>query len=149
MQRQMKNLLHTFSLALGITSTAFGQGGTFTTVDFQGASSTIAWSNNKSGDIVGTYTIGGVTHGFKLTGGRFTTIDYPGAASTDLRGIDNRGDISGLYRNADGVFHGFLFSTVNGGGGQFIALDFPNATSTQGWGLIRPAMWSETIPPPG
>ncbi len=135
MQRQMKNLLLTFGLALGITSAIFGQGGIFTTVDFPGATSTIAWSNNKSGDIVGTYSIAGASHGFKLTGGRFTTIDYPGAANTDFRGINNRGDISGIYRNADGVFHGFLLTTVNGGGGQFTALDFPNATSTQGWGV--------------
>ena len=85
-----------------------------------------------------------MSHGFKLTGGRFTTIDYPGAANTDLRGINNRGDISGNYRNADGVFHGFLFS-----GDLFTAIDFPNATSTQGWGSVRPALWPETIPPPG
>ena len=130
MQRQMKNLLHMFSLALGITSAAFGQGGTFTPIDFAGSTSTLAWSNNKSGDIVGTYTIAGLTHGFKLSGGRFTTIDYPGAANTDVRGINNRGDVSGIYRNADGVFHGFLLS-----GDKFTALDFPNATSTQGWGV--------------
>ena len=55
MQRQMKNLLYPFSLALGITSTAFGQGGTFTTADFQGASTTLAWSINKGGDIAGSY----------------------------------------------------------------------------------------------
>ena len=42
MQRQMKNLLLTFSLALGMTSVAFGQGGTFTTVDFPASTSTLA-----------------------------------------------------------------------------------------------------------
>ncbi len=109
---------------------AFGQGGTYTTIDFPGASTTIAWSINKSGDTVGTYTIGTVTHGFKLTAGRFTTIDYPGATNTDFRGINNRGDISGIYRNADGVSHGFLFSAD-----KFTAIDLPNATSTQPWGL--------------
>ncbi len=129
MQRQMKNLLHMFSFALGIASTAFGQGPTYTTVDFPGASSTLAWSINKSGDIVGSYTIASVTHAFKLSGGRFTTIDYPGATSTDARGINNRGDISGIY-NAGGMSHGFLLT-----GDKFTAIDYPNATSTQGWGV--------------
>ena len=126
----MKNVLITFSLALRITSIVFGQSGTYTVIDFPGASSTIAWSINKSGDTVGTYTLGAVTHGFKQTNGRFTTIDYPGATNTDFRGINNRGDISGIYRNADGVFHGFLLSAD-----KFTAIDVPNATSTQAWGL--------------
>lgn len=130
MRRPWKRYLLALSLALGITSTAFGQGGTFTTLDFPGSSSTLAWSINKSGDIVGLYTIAGVSHGFKLTGGRFTTIDYPGAVNTEPYGINNSGDIAGRYRNADGVFHGFLLS-----GDRFTAIDFPNATSTQGWGI--------------
>jgi uncharacterized protein (TIGR03437 family) len=130
MKRKMKNLLHMFSLALGITSAAFGQGGTYTTIDFPGATSTLAWSINKGGDIAGSYTLAGVTHAFRLTGGRFTTIDYPAATSTDARGINDRGDMSGIARDAAGVFHGFLLSAD-----KFTALDFPNASSTQAWGL--------------
>ncbi len=130
MKRQTKNLLHMFSLALGITSAAFGQGGTYTTIDFPGATTTLAWSINKGGDIAGSYTLAGVTHAFRLSGGRFTTIDYPAAASTDARGINNRGDISGIARDAAGVFHGFLLSAD-----KFTVLDFPNASSTQAWGL--------------
>src|ERR1700736_868778 len=107
MQRQMKNLLLTLSLALSITSAAFGQGGTYTTIDYPGATLTLAWSINKTGDIAGSYTLAGVTHAFRLTGGQFTTIDYPGATSTDARGINDRGDISGITRDAAGVFHGF------------------------------------------
>ena len=131
----MRQLLNShsraLSLMLGAASAAFGQGGgTFTPIDFPGSTSTIAWSNIKGGDIVGTYVIASLSHGFKLTGGRLSTIDYPGAANTDIRGINNNGDISGIYRNADGVFHGFLFS-----GDRFTSIDFPNATSTQGWGL--------------
>lgn len=107
-----------------------GQGGSYASIDFPGSTQTLAWAINKAGDIVGSYTIAGVTHAFKMTGGQFTTIDYPGATLTDARGINNRGDVSGLYRSADGIFHGFRLS-----GGQFTAIDFPGATSTQGWGV--------------
>src|SRR5713226_10195414 len=124
MRTRLKNLLLAFSVALGVASTAMGQGGGYTAIDFPGASATLAWGINKGGDIVGTYTLAGFDHAFKLTGGRFITIDYPGATNTDARGINNRGAISGLYRNADGVFHGFLLS-----GDRFTAIDFPNATS--------------------
>ena len=72
MRRQMNHhLLLALSVALGFTSTAMGQGGGYTTIEFPGASSTLAWGINKGGDIVGAYTIAGVTHGFKLTGGQF------------------------------------------------------------------------------
>ena len=130
MRRQSKLCLLALSLVLGITPAAFGQGGTFSPIDFPGSTSTLAWSINKGGDIAGTYTIAGLNHGFKLTGGKLITIDYPGATNTDVRGINNRGDISGIYRNADGVFHGFVSS-----GDRFTSIDFPNATLTQGWGL--------------
>lgn len=129
-KRLKKNLLLAFAAALGLVSTAMGQGGVYTAIDFPGASQTLAWGINKARDIVGSYTIAGVTHAFKLTGDRFTTIDYPGATTTDARGTNNRGDISGLYQGADGVFHGFLLS-----GDLFTSLDFPSATLTQGWGV--------------
>lgn len=45
-------------------------------------------------------------------------------------GINHRGDVTGLYRNADGITHGFMRI-----GGQHTAIDFPNASSTQGWGI--------------
>jgi hypothetical protein len=130
MQTRLKNLLLAFSVALGAASTAMGQGGGYTAIDFPGSSQTLAWGINKGEDIAGSYTIAGVTHGFKLTGGQFITIDYPGAKSTDARGINNRGDISGIYQSADDVFHGFLLS-----GDRFTAIDFPNATSTNAWGV--------------
>src|SRR5216683_1574505 len=103
MRTRLKNLLLAFSLALGVASTAMGQGGGYTAIDYPGASQTLAWGINKGGDIVGFYTLADVTHGFKLTRGRFITIDYPGAPYTDARGINDRGDITGQYRTADGV----------------------------------------------
>jgi hypothetical protein len=38
--------------------------GSFTSIDFPGATSTAASGINPRGDIVGTYTAGGITHGF-------------------------------------------------------------------------------------
>ena len=128
--RQLNSCLLAGSLMLAMTSTIMGQGGSYSAIDFPGSASTLAWSINNSGDIVGLYVIAGVTHGFKLSAGQFSTFDYPGATLTDARGINNRGDISGLYRNADGVFHGFRRS-----GDQYTAIDFPDATSTIGWGI--------------
>ena len=130
MERQWKLYSLAFSVALGLAPTAMGQGGAYTAIDFPGSTQTLAWAINKAGDIVGSYTIAGVTHAFKLTGGQFTTIDYPGAMSTDARGINNRGDISGIYQDANNVSHGFLLS-----GGKFTPIDFPNAASTTAWGV--------------
>src|SRR5689334_15452848 len=113
MQTQL-NVLLSLGAALSIASTAMGQGGVYTAIDFPGSTQTLAWAINKAGDIVGSYTSAGVTHAFKLRGGEFTTIDYPGATSTDARGINNRGDISGIYTDANNVSHGLLLS-----GGRF------------------------------
>ena len=108
MRQTMKNIWLTSSLALGIATSAFGQGGLFTPIDFPGASSTLAWGINNRGDISGQYVKDGVTHGFKLAGGQFSTLDYPGSGYTQVYGINHRGDVAGLYRNADGVTHGLL-----------------------------------------
>lgn len=130
MKRQWKCYSLAFSVALGVASTAMGQNGVYTAIDVPGSTQTLAWAIGKAGDIVGSYTIAGVTHGFRLAGGQFATVDYPGATYTDLRGINYRGDVSGIYQNADNVFHGFLLSS-----GQFTPIDFPNAASTQAWGV--------------
>jgi probable HAF family extracellular repeat protein len=84
---------------------------------------------NARGDIVGSYTKGGVTHGFVWSEGVLTSIDYPGAVSTDARGINARGDIVGAYRVAGEPavnIHGYLLSKH----GEFSPVDFPNHTST-------------------
>ncbi|MCI0416007.1 hypothetical protein L0222_24795, partial [bacterium] len=99
------------------TATAQGTGGTFTTIDFPGASVTFASRNNSSGDIVGRYISAGVTHGFLLSWGELTSIDFPGASFTTANGINPSGDIVGRYISA-GVQHGFLLS-----GGEFTSFD--------------------------
>jgi uncharacterized membrane protein len=124
-------------LALGFTVIAHEPGNderrqdfyyyTFDTVP--GATATTAWGINSRGDIVGSYTKDGVTHGFLLSDGVLTTIDYEGAASTEARGINARGDIVGLYRIAGEPSrnaHGFLRDEH----GQMAPVNVPDHTST-------------------
>jgi probable HAF family extracellular repeat protein len=74
-----------------------GYSGGFEAIDVSGATGTRAFGINPQGDIVGSYTQAGMTHGFVLSDGVVTTIDYPGAATTEAWGINARGDIIGRY----------------------------------------------------
>jgi probable HAF family extracellular repeat protein len=96
----------------GLTAAlAAGYSGSYETIDVAGATGTRAFGINPQGDIVGSYTEAGKTHGFLLSNGSLTTIDYPGAATTEAWGINARGDIIGRYTRAGspGV-RGFLLS---------------------------------------
>lgn len=97
------------------------RGFVFTTIDFPGSSFTQASGINASGDVVGHYVLGGVTHGFILRDGVFTTIDFPQSVATDLRGISPDGDVVGTYRLAGqtGQIHGFLRTKH----GEFVAVN--------------------------
>ena len=90
---------------------AAGYSGSFETINVSGATGTRAFGINPQGDIVGSYTQAGMTHGFLLSNGVVTTIDYPGAETTEAWGINARGDIIGRYTRAGvpGV-RGFLLS---------------------------------------
>jgi probable HAF family extracellular repeat protein len=93
------------------------------------ASSTNPQGINARGDIVGSYTRSGVTHGFRWSDGVLTTIDYPGSVFTDARGINAEGDIVGAYRIAGEPpvnIHGYLLSKH----GEFSPVDFPDHTNT-------------------
>ncbi len=116
---------------VGAISSAFGQGPTFTTIDFPGATETHVWAINTRGDIVGHSVNGGVSHGFLLSAGQSTPVDFPGSTGTQVYAIDTRADVGGIYTVA-GVTHGFLLS-----GGQFTKIDFPDATATE-VGSINP-----------
>ena len=77
-----------------------GYSGSFETIDVSGATGTRAFGINPQGDIVGSYTQAGMTHGFLLSNGILTTIDYPEAETTEAWGINARGDIIGRYTRA-------------------------------------------------
>ncbi len=124
-------ILRTLALAgmLGASSGLFAQNGTFTTIDYPGATFTIPWSINGSGDIAGTYSNASGTHGFLLSGGQYTPVDYPGSNDTEIYGINSQGDVGGYYA-LNGTHHAFVLS-----GSKFTTIDYPGATSTEGWGI--------------
>ena len=81
--------------------------GTYTQIDFPGATTTFCTGINLAGDVVGGYYANGVAHGFLLSGGIFTTLDYPGASYTAATGINDDGQIVGQYLSE--VDGGFLY----------------------------------------
>jgi len=121
------------ALAAPSGTTAFT--GAFDLINVPGATATRAFGINPQGDIVGSYTAGGMTHGFLLQDREFTTIDYPGASSTEAWGINARGDIIGRYTVAGrpggtGTL-GFLLRQ-----GEFRDISLPNPNRPDGKHLI-------------
>ena len=114
------NLRHNFVM----NADPFSPGGKFKAIDdFPGSTQTGA-IGMRGDDIVGAYTLNGVTHGFVLADGTYTTIDVPGASYTNATGVNASGQIVGRY-TLDGVTHGYLLS-----GGQIASYDFPGAIFT-------------------
>src|SRR5260370_29917240 len=110
MRRQWRFYLLALSFALGATPNVLGQGPTFTTIEFPGAATTLAWGINTRGDIVGGYLNADKSdHGFLLSGGQYSTVDFPGATATEVFTINPRADVGGCYTGA-AVTHGFLLS---------------------------------------
>ena len=76
----------------------------FTTIDYPGATFTVANGINSTGQIVGSIngTRGG---GFLYSGGSFSTINYPGlrAYGTVANGINDCGQIVGYFQEDTGV----------------------------------------------
>ena len=112
----IRRLFQSLALALA-TISSFGQTAPsfkFVSIDFPGASDTTATGINNSGVIVGSYTLNGVIHGYKLVNGHFTTINFPGAVSTQVNGINTNGDIAGTYFPAAiNTSHGFLLRAIH------------------------------------
>lgn len=76
---------------------------------------------NDHGDIVGSFTIDGKTHGYLLPGNGdpAITIDVPNATETDAYGIDNSGKIIvGYFADLSGRFHPFKLTLCGAHCGQ-------------------------------
>ena len=113
---------------------------TTNTIDYPGATLTVAAGISARGDIVGNYRLAAeaprIRHGFLLSDGRFITVDVPGAMFTNALGIDHIGRIVGRFCTTIvvpcapgmGPVHGFVRS-----GGQFFTIDFPDAIRTNAW----------------
>lgn len=78
----------------GFTHGYLLNGGNVTTLDFPGASDTVAFGLNESGTVVGSWDLvdsaGNViaSHGFTWKDGIFSEVDFPGAADTSVIGIN-------------------------------------------------------------
>jgi probable HAF family extracellular repeat protein len=118
------------TLLLAWAATVFGDGPTFTAIDFPGAAATTPKGINSKGEIVGFYKdSAGATHGFLFANGQFTSVDVPGASSTQATAINAGEDIAGLYVDSAGT-HGFVLSA-----GQFNSIDVAGASLTDIWGI--------------
>jgi uncharacterized membrane protein len=100
--------------------------GTFTAIDFPGASGTQPMAINYAGVIVGSYDVGNAgPYSFLYRNGNFTNIDFPGANITVAYAVNNLGVVAGVYRDSKGQVHGFLYHA-----GKFQTVDHPNASGT-------------------
>ncbi len=97
-------------LILGALSNTDATTYTYTSLDYPGASGTVAFGINNGGTIVGVYGVGSDTHGFSLSGTTYTPLNYPGATGSQANGINNGGTIVGGYGLGDGYSHGYSLS---------------------------------------
>jgi hypothetical protein len=82
-----------------------------------------------SGQIVGEYTAGGITHAFLLGGGTFTTLDPPGSTFAYASEINAAGQIVGRF-DTGGTNFGYLLSE-----GVYTTLSVPGSTSSAALGI--------------
>jgi hypothetical protein len=130
-----------FSDATGMAHGYVDQGGTFTTIDVPGASSTgVQGLNNRTNrDIVGWYVdASGAVHGFVLRKGKFVTVDVPSGTNTVVNAINDHRQIVGYYSDANGVQTGFQArlddSDVTNGLSGFVSVVGPGpAFATAQW----------------
>ena len=117
----------------GFTHGFLLNGAGLTTLDFPGASDTIAFGINEPGTVVGFWDIldsdGNLIadHGFSWKNGVFSQVDFPGAADTGVQGINDAGDLVGSWDSGvtSPITHGFVFSH-----GKFTSFDVPVAGAT-------------------
>jgi len=96
------------------------------TIDYPGASLTLAGGINDYDEVVGTFQVSGSTHGFYHDGfSTFTQMDFPGSNRTSVEDINNSGQMVGNYRTGVANEYGFIYS-----GGTYTQIDFPDPNHT-------------------
>jgi probable HAF family extracellular repeat protein len=131
-------------LTLGVLSTGYAAGYSYTSLDYPGASQTppgfgnsgtLAVAINNAGTIVGQYEdTSGIFRGFSLSNGSYTSLMYPGASGIWVSDVNDGGAIVGEYQTASGGCNGFLLS-----GGTYSSLTYPDATGCTKAGGINNA----------
>jgi hypothetical protein len=86
----------------------------FTTLEFNGATSTQALGLNNKGEVVGFYVdSAGASHGFTEMGGVFQTVDATGGVgTTTINGVNDQGLLVGFFVDANGNIIGLLATLV-------------------------------------
>jgi len=90
-------------------------------VNYPKATNTWLYGINAAGVVVGNYSKGITTKGFKLDGGKYTLIRYPAAQATSPQAINDNGLVVGSYFDGT-IYHGFIWRN-----GSFTAVDAANA----------------------
>lgn len=123
-----------FYLPTATTSVGFHDvGGTISTVDPFGSTSTQALGISNTGEIVGFYAdAGGVQHGYTDIGGVFASFDPPGSVNTTINGVNDLGQIVGFYTDANDNVIGFVATPT--------AVPEPATIALYGAGLIVAVM---------
>lgn len=99
-----------------------------------GATHVLVAAINERGNLVGSYAVSPVWHGFYLesaSSGVYSTLDFPGASYTMATGINDKSEIAGYYGSSwSGAVspgdHGFISRD-----GQFTTVDYPNSAGTR------------------
>lgn len=100
--------------------------GTYTAIEYPGATNTYATGIDTAGDIVGYYDDAGGQHGFMVVKGTYTALDFPGASDTIAYRLNDRGQIVG-YALVNSSWSGFLYDTHRE---KFAPVNFPGASGT-------------------
>jgi uncharacterized protein (TIGR03437 family) len=105
-------------------------GGSFTTINFPGSTSTNAMGMNNSGQVVGWYEIpsgaGQSQNGFIYSQGSYSMLNVPKALITAPASINTAGQVVGGFEPSPGVSSGFFFD----GNTTFTTINFPGASGT-------------------
>jgi hypothetical protein len=99
----------------GNTDGFIDKGGTFTTLDVAGATSTFLTGLNNSGEAVGFDMTGTVTHGVVCSAITLTCVqvdDPSGIDATVFNGVNDQGQIVGFYTNGAGNTIGLLANPI-------------------------------------
>jgi uncharacterized membrane protein len=146
----MKHLAFLLTALLSASaSVALAQaGGTYTTIDFPGATSTVAEGIDSAGDVVGYFVdSGGVfLHGFLLSNGVYTQLDAPGTTNgTIAYGINDVGQVVGTA--AGSAFFVYDIPTQSWATYTYPNNNYQTATGINNSGLI--VGWASDIPAHG
>jgi len=136
---KMRRLTLSAFLVVACAAMTFAQG-TYTQIDYPGATGTIAGNVDTAGDIVGVWTDSSYSyHGFLLSNGLYTSIDYPGATNTFTSGINDNGQIVGYSLPTE---VGFIYDVA---AKSFTDLSDPDASGTLASSINNAGVISGTI----